>query len=102
MQGDHLVADKRWLNMLSRQVQSAEVEMNAILGKARVTLDQVLKMRSGDTIPLDVGENIVAQVDGVPVMECKYGVSNGQYALKVERMLAAVAGDTGEGGRHAG
>ncbi|MBI5660340.1 MAG: flagellar motor switch protein FliM [Nitrosomonadales bacterium] len=99
MQGDHLVADKRWLHMLSRQIQSADVELNAILGEARVTFDQVLKMKSGDTIPLDVRENIVAQVDGVPIMECKYGVSNGQYALRVEKMLAATAGD---GGKHGG
>jgi flagellar motor switch protein FliM len=27
-------------------------------------------------------------VDGVPVMDCSYGVMNGQYALKVEKLLA--------------
>jgi flagellar motor switch protein FliM len=27
-------------------------------------------------------------VDGVPVMDCTYGVLNGQYALKVEKLLA--------------
>jgi flagellar motor switch protein FliM len=27
MQGDHLIADKRWLNMLSKQIQSADVEL---------------------------------------------------------------------------
>ncbi len=90
MQGDHLVADKRWLHMLSKQVQSAEVELTAILGHAQITLEQVLKMRGGDVIHLEGGGNIVAQVGEVPVMECKYGVSNGQYALRVEKMLAAV------------
>ncbi len=90
MQGDHLVADKRWLHMLSKQVQSAEVELTAILGHAQITLEQVLKMRGGDVIHLEGSGNIVAHVGEVPVMECKYGVSNGQYALRVEKMLAAV------------
>jgi flagellar motor switch protein FliM len=30
---------------------------------------------------------VEANVDGVPVMECKYGVFNGQYALRVEKLL---------------
>jgi flagellar motor switch protein FliM len=98
MQGDHLAVDRRWLQMLSRQVQSADVELVAILGQARITLDQVLKMQSGDIVPLEVGDNITALVDGVPVMECKYGVFNNQYALKVEKMIASnTAGDSNSG-----
>jgi flagellar motor switch protein FliM len=34
----------------------------------------------------------------VPIMECKYGVSNGQYALRVEKMLSTTPND---GGNHA-
>jgi flagellar motor switch protein FliM len=94
MQGDHLAVDKRWLQMLSRQVQSAEVELVAILGSAHATVDNVLKMQVGDVIPLEVDDNITAMVDNVPVMECKYGVFNSQYALKVEKLLASSAGDS--------
>ena len=88
MQGDHLAVDQRWLQLLSRQVQSANIELTATLGQASVTLEQVLKMRSGDVIPLEVDENITASVDGVPIMECKYGAFNNQYALRVEKMLS--------------
>ena len=101
VQGEHMVSDQRWLRTLSKQVQSADVELTAILGHARITLDQVLKMRDGDTVQLDTEENIIAQVDGVPVMECKYGVSNGQYALKVEKILAPKISDSTDGGKHA-
>jgi flagellar motor switch protein FliM len=45
-------------------------------------------MKVGDVIPLDIGETIVAEVDHVPVMECRYGLQHGQYALKVERFIA--------------
>ena len=93
MQGEHLAVDKRWLQLLSRQVQCANVELVAMLGQADLKFEQVLKMRIGDIIPLEVGENIIATVDSVPVMECKYGAFNNQYALKVEKMLSIKEGE---------
>ena len=93
MQGEHLAVDKRWLQLLSRQVQSANVELVATLGRADMTFEQVLKMQIGDIIPLEVGESILASIDGVPVMECKYGAFNNQYALKVEKMLSTNEGE---------
>ena len=97
IQGEHLAVDKRWLQLLSRQVQCAEIELTANLGHANITLERVLKMRSGDIIPLEVAENITASVDGVPVMECKYGIFNNQYALRIVKMLT-----TNEGEQHVG
>jgi flagellar motor switch protein FliM len=101
VQGEHMVTDQRWQRMLSRQVQAADVELVAVLGRAKITLDHVLKMHGGDVIPLDTEGNIVAQVGGVPVMECKYGVSNGQYALKVEKVLSSAMNEITDGGKNA-
>jgi flagellar motor switch protein FliM len=98
MQGDHLAVDKRWLQMLSRQVQSANVEVVAVLGEARVKVERLMQLKPGDVLPLDVGENVVALIDNVPVMECKYGVFNNQYALKVEKMLSTAMGGPNQGG----
>jgi flagellar motor switch protein FliM len=100
MQGDHVIADKRWLHMLSKQIQSAEIELNAILGHASTTLDHVLRMKVDDVIPLDVPENVSVMVDNVPVMECKYGVSNSHYALKVDRMVKTDTSDGPNGGKN--
>ncbi len=93
VQGDHLEVDKRWLRLLAQQVQTAEVELTAVLGRSSVTFNQILKMKAGDVIALDIPDAITAAVDGVPVMECHYGLFNGQYALKVEKMLASSVGD---------
>ncbi len=100
MQGDHVIADKRWLHMLSKQIQSAEIELNAILGHASTTLDHVLRMKVDDVIPLDVPDNVSVMVDNVPVMECKYGISNSHYALKVERMVKTDTSESQTGGRN--
>jgi flagellar motor switch protein FliM len=93
MQGDHLEVDKRWLRLLAQQVQTAEVELIAVLGRSAVTFNQILKMKAGDVIALDIPESIVAAVDGVPVMDCHYGLFNGQYALKVEKMLGGLTSE---------
>jgi flagellar motor switch protein FliM len=92
MQGEHQAMDQRWLQLMSKQVQSASVELVATLGHAKVTVEQVLKMKSGDVVPLEVGENVTASVDGVPVLECKYGAFNNQYALKVEKVISVNEG----------
>ncbi|WP_297497033.1 flagellar motor switch protein FliM [Ferrovum sp.] len=97
MQGDHLSLDRRWMQLLSLQVQSAMIELVAELAEARVTVEQLLNLRPGDVIPLEMNELVQGKVDNVPVMECHYGVFNNQYALKVERLLSASEGLNGEG-----
>ncbi len=89
VQGEALEVDKRWVGRLSKQVQSAEVTLLVNLAQVQITLNQILKMQVGDVIPLDIPEFVTASVDGVPVMECRYGVSNGQYALRMEKMLGS-------------
>ena len=46
-------------------------------------------LRAGDVLPLEIEDTITAKVDGVPVMECGYGIFNGQYALRVQKMIGA-------------
>ncbi|MDH5480153.1 MAG: flagellar motor switch protein FliM [Nitrosomonas sp.] len=88
LQGDHMEVDKRWVRLLSKQIQTAEVELVANIGHTNVTFEQILGMQVGDVIPLDIPEIIQAHVDGVPVMDCRYGIVNGQYALRVDTMLS--------------
>ena len=87
MQADRAEADERWVSQLSLQVQDAEVQLVANLGHTPVTLRQIMDLKVGDVVSLDLPEAVVAQVDGVPMFECHYGQKNGQYALKVDRVL---------------
>lgn len=87
LQGEVLGADKRWVKLMTQQVQAAEIEIVADLAKTKMQLGDILNMKVGDVIPLNIAEAIEAQVDGVPVMLCKYGMFNGQYALRVEKLL---------------
>jgi flagellar motor switch protein FliM len=102
MQGDHVVADQRWSLMLAKQMQAAEVEIVAILGGGKTNVDHVLKMKVGDVIPLDVEPTITAHILDVPIMECKYGMFNNQYALKVVKMIAPDNGEKSTKGENDG
>ena len=86
-QGDSTEPDRRWVNLLKHQLQSAEVELVAELAQAPATVEQLLAFKPGDFIELDLEPVIKTKIDGVPVFEAHYGTSNGKYALKVENML---------------
>ena len=87
VQGDAGEPDRRWVNMMKEQIQSAEVELVAELAQAPATVEQLLSFKAGDFIELDLRKAIQAKVAGVPVFACHYGTSNGKYALKVDQLL---------------
>ncbi len=89
MQSDQISSDKRWTSTLRKQLQSAEVEIVAQLASTSISLGQILKLKTGDIIPIQIPEKINAYVDSVPLMECRFGQQNGQYALKVERFITS-------------
>jgi flagellar motor switch protein FliM len=96
-QGDHMGPDKRWLRMLSKQVQLAEVELKANLASIPLRVSQLLAMKVGDVIGFDPPDAVTAEVDGVPIFECRYGEVNRQYALKINRVIAIPTQDNSLG-----
>ncbi len=86
--GDSNGPDRRWIDLMTQQIQSAEVELVAELAQAPATVEQLLALKAGDFLELDLKPGIEAKVAGVPVLACHYGTSNGRYALKVDQLLA--------------
>lgn len=97
LQGEALETDRRWVRLMRQQIQSAEVQLAATLGTTTLTLREILEMKVGDVIPINVPPLVEAKVDGVPVMECSYGTLNGQYALRVEKLVANSGNEFGQG-----
>ncbi|RZI84438.1 MAG: flagellar motor switch protein FliM [Rubrivivax sp.] len=87
IQGDSAEPDRRWVKLLTQQIQSAEVELVAEMAHAPATVEQLLALKPGDFIELDLEKLIEAKVDGVPILECYYGTSNGKYALRIDKLL---------------
>ena len=86
-QGDSIEVDRRWVTVLTREIQAAEVTLVAELARADATIEQLLAMKAGDFIELDRKSRIKATVDGVPVFECQYGTHNSKYAIRIDKSL---------------
>jgi flagellar motor switch protein FliM len=80
--------DKRWTGTLRRQLLTAEVELIAPLGGSQITLGEAAKLKIGDIVPISIDELVHVCVDGIPLMDCRYGINSGQYALKVDNFVA--------------
>jgi flagellar motor switch protein FliM len=86
-QGDSVEVDRRWVTVLSREIQSAEVTLVAELARADATVEQLLAMKPGDFIELEREPRITASIGGVPIFECQYGTHNAKYAIRIEQCL---------------
>ena len=86
-QGDSIEVDRRWVNVLTREIQAAEITLVAELARADATVEQLLAMKKGDFIELDREPTIQATVDGVPIFECQYGTHNSKYAIRIDKAL---------------
>jgi flagellar motor switch protein FliM len=97
-QGDNAEPDKRWIKLLTQEIQAAEVELVAELATTRATVEQLLSFKAGDFVELDLDPAIQAKVDGVPVFDCTYGTANNHYAIKIDRLISSAGqgwlGDT--------
>ena len=86
-QGDSMEVDRRWVNLLTREIQAVEITMVAELARTSTTVEQLLAMRAGDFIELEREPRIQAKVDGVPLFECQYGTHNAKYAIRIDKSL---------------
>jgi flagellar motor switch protein FliM len=100
VQSEGAEPDERWLHTLSREIQGIDVSLTANLAKIPMRLGQMLHMRVGDVIPVDMPRALVAEVEGVPMFECRYGTSNGKYSLKIDKVIGPSKQDATSGARH--
>ena len=86
-QGDSIEVDRRWVDVLTREIQAAEVTLVAELATADTTVEQLIAMKKGDFIELEREPQIQATIDGVPIFACHYGTHNSKYAIRIDSSL---------------
>ena len=88
--------NKNWRRVLTREVQHSQLELTAHFVDIPLRLSQILKLQPGDVLPIDIPEHLVGHVNGVPVLTAQYGTLNGQYALRIERLINPILNDFNE------
>ena len=79
--------DNRWIEQLSQQVTSADVQLVVEFLTIESRIGELLKLKIGDVLPVEIPTSVAASINGIPVMECSYGTSGKHYALKVQKIL---------------
>ena len=87
VQSDKEEADDRWSQALREEVKSAEIELKTSLTEAQISLRDLRNIREGDVIPIELPETVALTTNGIPLFEGKLGVSDGNFAVKINSKL---------------
>jgi flagellar motor switch protein FliM len=82
-------ADKEWTSKLEEHLRNAETNVLVNLGSAHITVGDLVNLNVGDVIPLqqDADGELEVQVEGVPKFKCFFGISRGNRAVQVTRLV---------------
>ncbi|MBI2379373.1 MAG: flagellar motor switch protein FliM [Gammaproteobacteria bacterium] len=83
VQTDRDEVDDRWVAALRDEVMGVEVELSTLFAEAEISLRELMDMKAGDVIPIDLPEYVTLYAGGMPTFRTKYGVSRGNAALKI-------------------
>lgn len=87
VQSDRNDSDERWLESLREEVKTSTVDLSCTLAEAEINLRDIMEMKPGDVIPMDVPDLVTVNAEGVPVFRGKYGVSRGSMAVKIVEQI---------------
>jgi flagellar motor switch protein FliM len=84
---DRMDKDSRWSNTLRSEIEDAEVQLTTLLGRASLTLADLLNLKPGDILPCDFAGKVTLIAEDVPLFRGSFGLSRGQQAVKVEARM---------------
>ncbi|MDD4885887.1 MAG: flagellar motor switch protein FliM [Thiomonas sp.] len=87
MTTDRSEVDHRWVKALQTEMREAEVEMRVELLQRQILVRELLSLRVGDVLPVDMPETVIARVDGIPVLLGEYGRHEDKMALKIRQQI---------------
>ncbi|WP_126453791.1 flagellar motor switch protein FliM [Sulfuriflexus mobilis] len=83
VQSDRSDTDMRWISALRDEIKSAKVEVDCRLTETELSVQEILDMKAGDIIPIEMPETVILRSGGIPILRGIYGESHGNKAIKV-------------------
>lgn len=75
--------DGRWQELLRAEIMRSEVTLNSKLIEKEMSISEVIELKKGDVIPIEMPETVLLEVENVPVFRGKLGLSDGNYAIEI-------------------
>lgn len=82
-------SDIHWKLALRNEILGAEVSMNSLLVEKNLSIREVLHLKIGDVIPIDMPKTALLKVEGVAVFTAKACTSAGYYAVQIIDKIGA-------------
>lgn len=79
--------DERWVISLREEINIAEVTLSCSLTEVTISLMDVLNLREGDILPIDMPENITVRAEDIPILRGQLGEHRGSKAIKIVEMI---------------
>jgi flagellar motor switch protein FliM len=89
VQSDRSDIDDRWAHALREDMKEAEVEVSGVLTDIKLPLKDVLNMKPGDVVQVDLPEKATVLVEDIPLFRGYYGVHEGMNAVKIAETIKA-------------
>jgi flagellar motor switch protein FliM len=80
---DRAESDMQWRTALRNEVMEAKLNVNSLLVEKNLSINDILRLKKGDIIPIDMPKTLSLKAEGVPVFTCKPCTSEGYYAVQI-------------------
>lgn len=84
-----------WEPYFRRELAAVKVELAALLTSRELSLGEVLALRVGSVIELDVPDAVELYVEGTPLASGRFGRHKDKKAIRIIRLAGAAGGKTG-------
>jgi flagellar motor switch protein FliM len=81
-------SDKVWRSQLTDAVRDAELEIQILLGKLSLSLQELQAMQPGDVLPFKKSESARAMIEDMPVYDVEVGALGSQVAVKIVQAIS--------------
>lgn len=83
VQSDVDDVDERWQQSLREDIMDAKVPVEGTLVDREMKLRDVVKLKEGDVIPVEMPDEFILRSNNVPLFKGKMGISNNNLGVKI-------------------
>lgn len=84
---DKQESDGSWRLALRKEVMEVDLSINSLLVEKNLSIREVLSLKIGDVIPIEMPKTVAIRAEGVPVFNGNSCVSQGYYAVQIVEKL---------------
>lgn len=81
-------SDKVWRSQLADAVKDADLEIQILLGKLQLSLQQLQNMQPGDVLSFKKPDSARALIEDMPVYDVEVGAMGSQVAVKIVQAIS--------------